>query len=270
MACPGESASEFRSSLHDLIEMGFHDEIRTHLYSILPNAPAADPEYMKENAIEVIERPMNQQRVDRELVTNPYAGRSQFVVGHRSLNREGLKDEMCYSVHIFLNHNFALSRFVAIFLAREYGIAYSEFYESYYSFLRGQDTLVGQVFDQIDAKMEEFYLNPTALLVFDLGKGAALYEPEEFALHKTLAGLGRYYDEFWEFVDSFVDQRVKSDPRFEDLRSYQQNVIVTDAYDPRLGREFNCRYDWPAYFADQSESVQTLPVGYRLEANDVV
>lgn len=157
---------------------------------------------------------------------------------------------------------------MAIFLNQEFGISYARFYGEYYAYLRGHKTLVGEAFIGVDQKMEEFFKDPDTHLVFDLGKGAALYEPEEYALHLTLGNLGRYFEELAQFLDGFLESKVKRDPRYQDLLGFQRQVIVTEDYDPRLGREFTCRYDWANYFCSDATPVKLLPVGYRLVAND--
>lgn len=136
MACPGESLQDYKKSIIDLVDMGFHEEIRCHMYTLLPNAPSADPEYVKEHGIKTKLRSMTTQRCLRQVGTRPFAGRARVITEHNLLSEEDWLEMVLYSSLIMSHHNFALTRFLAIYFSATERMTYREFYDSLFEYYK--------------------------------------------------------------------------------------------------------------------------------------
>lgn len=255
MGCPGETHGSFCDSLHDLIEIGFHSEIRTHMYSVLPNAPAAEPEYMEANEIECIERPMVQQRCFQKDAQMPFAGRSKFIVGHTHLSKEEWKESFLYASMIFVFHNFGLTRFLARFSREFGGQTYGNFYQSLYQFIRSNNSTIGQLFKEIEKVLSQFLENPNATVLFDLGIDDKLYEAEEFLLYHCLKNFEATYFELDTYWNEYIQENLHLPIEVcEDLFDFQKNMIIKYDYTPDIGMSFTQRVNWIEKFSSSEKS----------------
>ncbi len=250
MGCPGETLQSFQKSLHDLIELGFHNEIRTHMYSVLPNAPAADKSYLKDNQIKYIDRPMIQQRCLKKDASMPHAGRSKFIIEHKMMSTSEWVDSFLYSTMIFLFHNFGLTRYLSQYSHNALQVSYGQFYRALFDDLKnGRMPSLGSKLKELENHIYKFIDDEGANVLFDLGIDNKLYEPEEFLLYHALKDFHSTRSELNDFwIRILANHSIELTETLEDLFDYQFNLIINEDFQRTQSKTFTQIYDWQSIF----------------------
>jgi len=128
---PGDTLEKWKKSYYDLFELGFHDDIKTQDFMILPNAPASDPVYVDKWKIKTIER---------YHIDNPYFNRNiagvpkvKYISSTISFNEDEYCEMQVFNSFILASHIFGATKFIALYLKFAHGMSYSEFYDTLWS-----------------------------------------------------------------------------------------------------------------------------------------
>lgn len=120
---PGDTVEKWKSSLFELLKMQFHEDIKVHDFMLLPNAPAADLEYMKKYKIGTVEKYYNEKPGNRSLY------KTKFVVESYSFDRNDWIEMQLWSYFIQAAHSLGLYKFVSLYAYHYQNIEYKDFYE---------------------------------------------------------------------------------------------------------------------------------------------
>jgi len=117
MGNPGDTVDKWKKGLGDLLDIGFHEDIRYHDFMVLPNAPAADPTYMDMYGIKTM--------------TRSYDGRfdAEFIRSTNTFTSEDFTEIQTYTSYLVSYHVLNITRYLAMFLKYYKGIDYIQFYD---------------------------------------------------------------------------------------------------------------------------------------------
>ena len=120
---PGDTIEKWKRAMCDLLRMQFHEDMRIHDFMLLPNAPAAQSEYMKKYKLGFLEKYYNETPENRTLY------KTKFLCESFSYTKQDYADMQLYSVFIQACHVFSVFKFLSIFAYYTKGISYEHFYD---------------------------------------------------------------------------------------------------------------------------------------------
>src|SRR5262249_30996987 len=113
------------------MELGVHDDYEVYFYSLLPNAPAAEPAFMKRWQIETVDRYLftgsKGSWVPGELDVR--SNRSRVIVQTSSFSREDWLKMWAFTSLVKALHNSSVTRLIALYLRFTHAVSYATFYE---------------------------------------------------------------------------------------------------------------------------------------------
>ena len=119
---PGDTVAKWRHNLGYMLEIGFHHDLRVHDFMLLPNAPAADPEYIKQYGIKTT-------RLRNVNSTFKTLYHSDFVTETNTYNKDDYADMQAFTQFLIGFHILNVSKFVAHYARHYCGITYGDFYD---------------------------------------------------------------------------------------------------------------------------------------------
>jgi putative methyltransferase len=141
---PEDTVDKWKYNLGYMLEIGFHDDLRVHDFMLLPNAPAADPEYIKRYNMKTIRR-RNYNSVFKTLYY------SDFIVETNSYTRDDYAEMQTFTYFLTAFHVTNVAKFVAMYLFHYHGIHYSKFYD-----MLKDMPACNKIYKEVRAHMDEY------------------------------------------------------------------------------------------------------------------
>ena len=270
LGIPGDNEHRWRQCFADLMEWGIHAYYIIFAYHLLPNAPAAAPEYLARWRAETIERYtlLNIGVRDPKLLNPALRSTARLIVATSSYDRSNWVEMQIYGTLVKALHCGALTHAIAIYLRFTHGVSYRSFY----------DALIDEFFDEVpdaveirDALRKHYfhYLQDEDAVDFmtlsELPELEEQVEPSRWAY----VMICRHLPALLPALADFLIARHPGTEALHDLLDYQASIVVLPDYDARRGKSFSVRYDWPAYFAASGRLVtpsSPLPEPDRVDA----
>lgn len=129
MGNPGDTYDKWVNGLDDLLDIGFHEDIRYHDFMILPNAPAADPLYREQYGIKTIwKNYYSSSRYDKN--DPPHQFVAEFISATNTMSEDDMVEVQSYTSFLVGFHTLNVTRYLAMFLKYYHNVPYSKFYKS--------------------------------------------------------------------------------------------------------------------------------------------
>jgi putative methyltransferase len=243
---PGDTVEKWKRCLAEVMEWGAHDSYQVYYFNLLPNAPAAEPQYLRKWKIELIERaqcPMGGFRVK----TAPVTAKNKIIVATSTFNREDWMEMAVYSWFIKALHSRAALRLPILYLRFAHNVPYHESYGAVIDEFCSESLFGGELYRKVRAQYQELLCNPDAtdeMEIEDLPGYPLVLHPAKWLFYMIC----RRRTEFYHDIRNFLCQRF---PKAANLRSaidYQENLLITPDYRPAEGKTFTINRDWPAFF----------------------
>ena len=119
---PGDTVDKWKHNLGYMLEIGFHHDLRVHDFMLLPNAPAADPDYIQKYGIKTT-------RLRNENATFKTLYHSEFVTETNTYSKDDYADMQAFTQFLIGFHILNVSKFVSHFARHYYTVSYGEFYD---------------------------------------------------------------------------------------------------------------------------------------------
>ena len=123
LGMPGDTLEKWRFSVCELLRMQFHEDLKTHDFMLLPNAPAASPDYMEEHGIEYIEKYYNEKPGNRGLY------KAKFISNCNTFTKDDWIEMQLWSYLIQAGHSLGITKFISLFAYNAFSIEYEDFYD---------------------------------------------------------------------------------------------------------------------------------------------
>jgi len=247
---PGDTYDRWKTAMGDLMEWGIHDAYDTFLYNLLPNAPAAEPEFLQRWQVATIDRvvladaamPWKIGDPDRVRIT-----KSRLIVGSKTYTPDDWVRMFTYSTHVKALHNGSVTRAIALYLRLTHGVPYRAFYED----------VIEQFATAIEpartwrAAVEQCYrtlLNDDAAMdrmpIAELPAFQYALDPSRWLLTHVALDV----DRFFAALKAHLLGRYPDIPHLASVIEYQRELLILPTYDRRVGKRFSVDVDWVDYF----------------------
>lgn len=262
LGCPNDTYDRWKRCLTDLMEWGIDGRYVIANFQILPNAPAADPDYMEEWEIEVTTTKNISRAVIDDEVPVPKLAKKQAITSTATYDEDDWIRMWIYSYFVLSFHSMGLTHRLALYLRYCEGISFHRFYEGLVDDLvRGSDGALRDCVERMTREKREFLEDDEKAVDYTsfefLPEDAYQPQWEEWLfVHAVLNRREIYRD----LEDWLIDRFVVDEARVRDLVRYQREIVVTPEYDRSLGKTFEGEYDWVEYFSRDRDQLDRPPI----------
>ncbi len=241
LGLPGETYESVVDAIDTLLSAGQHYSLYIHDCEWLPCARMGTREYTEKHGIKIVKIPLNEPHT---LIDNndEITEISRLVVETETMSREDWVKMNIFSVAVQAYHHGGLLMLPAIYLYKEKGVAYSDFYNKFIDFsFANPATVSGKIFAKLKERFNSVARGETGIVWEDRFFGDVGWSSEEYAYLNTVVEFDKFYEETRDFIKAFFgDSEV-----FEDLFLYQRSVVKLPFVEKI---EFSTRYDFKSYF----------------------
>lgn len=236
LGLPGETCESFIEGIDILLEAGQHDSIYIHDCEWLPCSAMGDAEYTRKHGIKYVLIPLNEPHTlidSGEEITEL----SRLIVETNTMSRADWVDMNIYSATIQCFHHEGLLMLFALYLNREKGVAFSEFYRSFIDFMFSEpDTVGGRVYAQLKDRFEAVTRGEAGIVWEDRRFGDVGWPSEEYVFLNIAIEVDRFYAEIRSFLEKYFDDKKLFDNLFAYQKSvvklpFKENIVIETDYD---------------------------------------
>jgi putative methyltransferase len=256
---PRDTPELWRRSFTDLMEWGIHDGYIITNYHLLPNAPAAQPEYRQKWGIIGVDRYIYDGiGVQENEPIDPLTyARGEVIVETSTFSRSDWVTMSTEGSIIRGLHNPGVTQNIAKFLHHSLGVAYETFYEGILDTLFQKSSQLRAVHRTLHDCYTNFLIDDQSRALLPMpGRDDDRYlvEPHRW-LFATICMLR---DVFFDELSDHLSDRFGHDEIIRSLCTYQRDILAHPSYDSRIGKQTDCKHDWVRYFRE-IESGTTNP-----------
>lgn len=240
LGLPGETYQSFKEGIEQLLVYGQHMAINFFNCEVLNNAEMNKPAYLKKYDIKSSK--MEQYQYHTEAFKESVKEYSNIVTSTAAMPRKAWIDSNVLGVFVRAFHNLGLFQCYAIYLNKEKGVKYTDFYERFIAFCEAHpQTAGGKILIWLRSKFQSVIDGDGSLTYKDTDFGKLQWPLDEACFLMVLREIERFRGETEAFLASFFDDTAL----FEDIKRYQQTVVKTPMSVPVT---LHFHYDWYRYF----------------------
>lgn len=219
---PGDTEIKWRKNFYRLMEWGVHSEFKVFTFEILPNAPAADQEYIKKWKIKTLSKSNSHLVFEaNELETDKkYYAKSRIIIQTKTFNEKNWIEMIVFYSAISCLHSYGLVRAFA-FYKKILGMSFEQFYESLLKYLNQNSKIWKKLTNQIREHYRNFIDDENTVFGMHLRQDRKA-DPEEWLLYSIII----HSNEFFEDILCWA----KSINVPQDLIDYQINSLYLFNY----------------------------------------
>jgi len=253
MGMPGDTPDLWMQALTDTIEWGIHFECRIYDFQLLPNAPAAQKEYMDKWEIKTRTRKhfINGYHKMAEQDHSSPPSSSEFIVATKTYDLEDWLQMKLFGKMFMALHGGSITKWVSMFCRNTLGISYYEFYKGIYNdfFKNPFYTYTNSIYNTGYDHFKNFIDDEDAtdeLQLPELNNGR-YYQLEEYILWKCLYDKDfKLNQKFWKELQQYLDTTYNNE-MISDLLDFNTKMILNFDYNPEVGKDIGCNRDWLQY-----------------------
>jgi putative methyltransferase len=251
LGIPGDSYESWKGCLADLMEWGVHEDYDVYFYCLLPNAPAANPEFLRTWEVETVDRQIfsGTAMTWTPAELDVRANRNRLIVKTRLYSREDWVRMFTHTMVVKALHNASITRLIAIYLRLTHGVPYQTFYEAIGEDFFPHDPVASPWHDAIVGCYRRFLEEADAhdrMRLDELPRLSYELDPSRWLNVEICRDL----DRFFAHLGSFLVQRFPTARNLPSVLEYQRQMIIVPSYDAGRGKSFRTEFDWPAYFTE--------------------
>lgn len=261
LGIPGDRLELWQACFSDLMEWGIHGSYFVFPYSLLPNAPAAEPEYMQKWEIETIDRYVLLNHGERK--PGPFdpikETKSRLIVKTKTYSRADWVEMNAYTAYIKAVHNGSMTQLIALYLRFTHDVTYNEFYTDLFAnfFTKASPS---QAWHQAVKAHYQYYLETDDAVTFmDLPQFPE-FEYQVDPHHWILIQICFYIEEFFGAMETYLLERYPAITNLKSIIEYQKNLIILPSYNRKAGKLFAIDLDWITYFEQVRRTISYSPL----------
>lgn len=258
LGLPGETVESLTDGIEELLEMGQHVAFFVHMCEWLPCAEMGNREYMERFGLKYSTIPINRAHTAKGS-GDDIPEYSRIITASSSMSSDDWIQMNLISYCVICFHHLGLLQCFALYLYREKGIRYVDFYSDLLKYLLEKDNGAAPVFRLIRERLAGIVNGEASAICFDDRFGDVAWTFEEYAYLTVVAEK----DEFYKAVGPFLQKYVGNDGICDEILRYQ-SFIMKSVGDTR--REFAGTYDWNKYFvalrSGKDAELEKRPVRY--------
>lgn len=253
MGMPGDTPDLWMQALTDTIEWGIHYECRIYDFQLLPNAPAAQKEYMERWQIETRVRKhfINGYHKFLEQDHESDPSTSEFIVATKTYSLEDWLQMKVFGKMFMALHGGSITKWASMFCRNTLGITYYDFYKGIYNdfFKNPLYTYTNSIYNTGYTHFKNFIDddNLTDELQIPELENGRFYQLEEYILWKCLYDTNfelnqKFCTELQQYLDTTYNNEMLSD-----LLEFNTKMILNFDYRSEVGKNIICNRDWLEY-----------------------
>lgn len=244
LGIPGDTYRLWQGCFGDLMEWGVHGQYQTFWYHLLPNAPAARPQFRARWKMETLERCVYSSPHLALIAANRRVDETNsVVVSCESFSREDWVKMNAFATVVKAFHTTGLTLSIAHYLRRTHGIAYEDFYRS----LVDEWAASAPWYDRLCEHFAMFLQEDRApeFMNLDDVPGYGPVAPFQWLFIHAC----RRLDATFESLHTYLLRKYPRATSLESLIAFQKELVILPEYDFRQGKTIETDRDWPAYFS---------------------
>lgn len=256
LGLPGETRESFCRGICQLLESGQNNSMTVYECQVYPNSRMGDPDYQKKHGIKTAVIPML--GIHYNPTFNGVGEHLEIITETATMPKADWVASYMFAVVLQTFHHLGLLRFFAIFLHREAGESYYDFYTALFRFIYEEsDGYLHALFQELyDRKAD----TDTADWTYqkDIFSSTGWYFEEGAFLE-----LIRSSDVFWDEILPFLRSFGIPEPLFGELFAYQRGILRTLE---KHEVDVTVHWNFYPYFQDQSGNTRLRQVNAHLRA----
>jgi putative methyltransferase len=247
MGMPGDGYELWIKALTDTLEWGIHYECRIYDFQLLPNSPAAQPEYINKWDIETRVRYhfINgyHKFLDQDHHTQPTT--SEFIVKTKTYTLEDWLQMKIFGKMFMAYHGGNITKWVSMYCRNTLGVSYFDFYKDLYENFFKNTALYREGY----AHFKHFIDNDdsTDEIQIDHLNNNRYYQLEEYFLWNSMYNSNYSLNlDFWEELRNYL-RMTYLDEVIDELLDFNMDMLFTLDYDCNKGKDIACYRDWFSY-----------------------
>jgi putative methyltransferase len=253
MGMPGDRYELWIKALTDTLEWGIHYECRIYDFQLLPNSPAAQPDYMEKWNIGTRTRYhfINgyHKMLEQSHALDPHS--TEFIVSTSTYTLDDWLEMKVFGKIFMALHGGSISKWASMFCRNTLGVSYYDFYKDIYEnfFKNKKYKCAYSIFEEGYLHFKNFLHDDSATdeIKIPALKNGRYYQLEEYVLWNCL--YNEEYNlnqDFWNEFETYILETYE-DPLLKDLINFNKNMLLTLDYNHRKGKEILCTHDWFEY-----------------------
>lgn len=238
LGLPGETYESFCQGLCRLLESGQNNSVTVYECQVYPNSQMGNEEYRKKFGIKTSRIPMFGIHYNPEF--NGVGEYLDVITETASMPKlDWIKANM-FSVILQTFHHLGLIRYVAIYLNKEKGVSYYDFYNKLYSYIYNEsEGYINRFFKELYNRKKD---TETADWTYQRDVfGATGWYFEEGAFLEMVY----HSDVFWEEIKPFIESFEIDKNLFDEILNYQRSLVRLPNVDKV---EIKSQYNFYPYF----------------------
>lgn len=260
LGLPGDTPAKWRACLTDLMEWGIHEDYLVMMYRLLPNAPAAEREYLDQWELGWVDRVTHDLAIrDLSAPRSLLAQHERIVMSTASFTATDWVQMATEAAFVKALHNTGMTQRLAVYLRLTHGVSYRQFYDL---LLHSPDRppLLRELWDQVVVHYTGFLADEWASdhmpVIGVPGFDRALH-PSYWLYVELCDQLDRFFVEISDSLNTTVPRT----SALEELLAFQRELVITPGFDPSAGFNSVVDHDWVSYFAQARgrDGIRALP-----------
>lgn len=255
MGMPGDNYENWIKACTDTIEWGIHYECMIYDFQLLPNSPAAQPDYMQKWEIDTRTRYhfINGYHKIQEQDHAMQPSTTEFIVATKTYSIEDWLHMKIFGKMFIAMHSGSISKWVSMYCRNTLGISYFDFYKDLYEefFKNPKFKFAYSIYNKGYKHFKHFIENNDATdeLQIDILDDGKYYQLEEYILWNCLFDKDVNLNKtFWQEFEQYL-QKYKDDALF-DLVDFNKQMFYTLDYNPKVGKIVSVNREWFDYIEE--------------------
>lgn len=236
---PCETYESFCKGIGALLAAGQHRMITVYNCEILPNAPMAEPSYMEKYGIKTatIEYLTAHTEADENIKEI-----TRYVIGTNTLPTEDWIACNIFTCFEESYHHYGILKFIAIYLYKELGVPYEDFYNAVIDFAKeNHNSIAYSVYEKLYSFFKSISLEKPIKLYANKIYGDITWIPKNVAHLDTVYRADDFYTEIIPVLNKFG----LSGEKLEEIILYEKTALK---YPGKNNFSVDFRYNWHEYF----------------------
>ncbi len=218
LGLPGETYESFCRGVSDLLEYGQNNSMMVYECQVYPNALVADPDYQKKHGIRTARVPLFSMHYNPD--NSGVQEYFEIIVATDTMPLEDWVRSFMFSVILQAFHHMGLLRFFAIYLNREKGVSYYDFYHALLHFIYDENSgLLHDLFEDLSARKRDVEKADWTFTKACYGPTGWYFEEGAFL------ELARNSETYWTEILPFLEKFDIEEPLFSELLEFQRKMI---------------------------------------------
>ncbi len=260
LGLPGETYDSFVRGIETLLQSGQHHAIYIHNCEYLPCAGMSDREYTEKFRIGISKIPLNQPHREASSI-DEITEYSKIVTSTYSMTQQDWIKINMFALAVQCFHHGGLLPFFAIYLHKENGMKYTDFYSDFIKYIYSdKNSLLYKVFFEAENRLNAVVNENKSLTFVDDRFGDVVWPIEEYAFLNFVYDIDIFYKETESFLRKYIDGEL-----FSELLEFQKMMLRQPVVKKQKATfDYNFLEYFSAVYKNETETLKKENSVYRI------